>query len=155
MLPALCILSAFCTLLFQYDGSTVITLASSQFMLWASFHVCVAMPFFLSSLLTAPLCSISLLYKVLFVSPMYTFSQSRQGTSYTTLFFRRSGLGVLTSISFSCSVWCELKTTLTPMRLHTLCIHSDSPWQYGRDRIFDFSSHHTLHEKLTHPDQTF
>ena len=99
----------------------------------SSSHAWVEMPFLLSCLLTAPLCSINLCFKFLFVSPTYIFSQSRQDTSYTMLLFNRSGLGVFTRVSFSRSVWWDLKTALTPMRLHTLWIRSDSPWQYGRD----------------------
>ena len=131
--PTLCILSASRIILFQYDGSTVTTLTSSKLTLWSSSHAWVEMPFLLSCLLTAPLCSINLCFKFLFVSPTYIFSQSRQDTSYTMLLFNRSGLGVFTRVSFSRSVWCDLKTALTPMRLHTLWIRSDSPWQYGRD----------------------
>ena len=123
----LCVLSASCTLLFQYEGSTVITWASSQLTLLSLSHARVAIPFFLSSLLTAALCSTSLLFKFLFVSPTVTFSQSRWETLYTTLFFKRSGLGVFTCVSFSRSAWCNIKAA---------CICSDTPWQYGRYRIF-------------------
>ena len=87
------------------------------------------MPFFLSSLLTAPLCSINLCFKFLFVSPTYTFSQSRQGTSYTTLLFNRSGLGVFTLVSFSRRVWCDLKTALTPMREARVVTVEPSYWK--------------------------
>lgn len=74
-----------------------------------------ARSFFLCCLLTAPL---YLCFKFLFVSP------TRQGTSYTTLLFNISGLGVFTRVSFSRSVWCDLKTALTPMRSHNF--HSKS-----------------------------
>ena len=66
---------------------------------------------------------------------IYAFSQSRQGTSYTTFFFSNSGLGVFTCVSFSCSVWCDFNISLILIRLQTLCNLSDRPWQYRRDRI--------------------
>ena len=57
VLGYLCILMASCTLLLQQPVSEVLTLASSQLMVWPLSITCTAIPFFLSPFFTACLCS--------------------------------------------------------------------------------------------------
>ena len=74
------------TLLLQYLGSCSKTLASSQSTQCCCSDTCTAIPFLVSHLRTAALCSTKLFCRFLPVSPMYTFSQSLQGILHTTLF---------------------------------------------------------------------
>ena len=77
------------TLLFHYPGFCLSILAFSQStQCWCS-HACTAIPMFVSSLLTAALCSTNLFFRLLLVSPMYELLQSIHGTSYTTSFFQQ------------------------------------------------------------------
>ena len=98
----------------------------------AVFHAFTAMPFLESFLFTAPLCSLGLFSSVLPVSPIYTQSQSAQGTWYTTPFF---------SAGWGCFVWTRalrrvpryLKVILIPRYLHIRSILSLTPltWEGG------------------------
>ena len=73
-----------------------------------------AMLFLGSPRLTVCLCSLSLTFSVLFVSPTYTSRQSLQGTSYTTLVCFCSGILFLTCIRSLFRVFIGLKTGFTP-----------------------------------------
>ena len=70
------------------------------------------------TIFTACLCSVTLIFKVLFVSPMYTLLQSLQGTWYTTSFFS-SGIFCFT-LSYCFRVFSGLKTTFTPRSAQAL-----------------------------------
>ena len=107
--------------------STCLTVAASQSTLCCVFHACTAMPFFRSFLFTAPLCSLSLFSSVLPVSPMYTLSQSAQGTWYTTPFFFSAGWGCFVWTRASRRVPRDLKVVLIPRCLHTRSILSLTP----------------------------
>ena len=64
------------TCLSQVYGANATTLAESQSILCSLLHAWTAMLFFMSCLHTAYLCSVTLFYRVLPVSPMFTVSQS-------------------------------------------------------------------------------
>ena len=98
VLPALCIISASHIFLFQYDGSTDTILASSQLTLWSSSHACVAIPFFLSPVLTAPLCSITLCLKFYLFS-LCTLSHSLDRVFGTPHFYSISLVWVFLHVS--------------------------------------------------------
>ena len=120
------------TLLFQYPGSCFSTLAFSQSTLcWCS-HACTAIPLFVSPLLTAPLCSTNLFFRLLPVSPMYELLQSIHGTSYTTPFFSSCGLGIFTLISALRRVPRDLNTAFTRTCPRIRCMCSDVYCTYGR-----------------------
>ena len=120
------------TLLFQYPGCCLSTLAFSQSTLCCWSHACTAIPLFVSPLLTAALCSTSLFCRVLPVSPMYDLLQSMHGTSYTTPFFSNCVLGFFTFISVSRRVPWDLNTALTPICLQIRCMCSYVCCTYGR-----------------------
>ena len=113
------------TLLLQYLGSWTSTLASSQFTLCCCSHAWTAIPFFVSPLFTAALCSTSLFFKFLPVSPMYELLQSKHGTLYTTPFFSSGGLGSFTFIRDPRRVPLDLNTALIPICLQIHCMCSD------------------------------
>ena len=98
-------------------------MAASQSTLCCDFHACTAMPFFVSFLLTTPLCSLSLFSSVLLVSPMYAQLHSAQGTWYITpFFFHVCGAFVYTRASRRVPL--DLKVVLIPNGLYT---HSFNP----------------------------
>ena len=104
--------------------STCFTVAASRSTLCCVFHACTAIPFFVSFLFTARLCSLTIFPNILPVSPMYTHSHSAQGICYTTSLFFHTGSGSFVCTSASWSVLLDLKIVLISSGLHTCSILS-------------------------------
>ena len=85
-------------LLCQNPLACLWTVAPSQLMQWFVFWTWNARPFLGSPCFTPCLCSLSLTFSVLLVSPTYTSGQFLQGTSYTTPVCFCSGVLLFTCI---------------------------------------------------------
>ena len=86
---------------------------------------------FVSFLLTAPLCPLSLFSNVLSVSPMYTHSHSAKGICYTTPLFFHAGCGFFVCTRTLRSVPLDLKVVLIPSYLQPVQSSHWCLWHRG------------------------
>ena len=122
------ILMASVALLSQYPLTDLTTLTFPQSVVCSFLARCTAIPLLGSLLTTARLCSVSRTFNVLLDSPVYTPSQSLQGTWYTTHFFLSSGTCDFNRINTCFKVLAVVKTLWMLRGAHILSSLSLSPW---------------------------
>ena len=109
-------------------------------MRWVEFWTWIAIPFMGSPRFTACLCSLSLTFSILLVSPKYTSGQFLQGISYATPFCFCSEVLFFTCISSLFGVFFGLKTGFTPRGAQSFSIFSLTPLMWPVHSILGASS---------------